>query len=104
MVPLKKKQATTVMLIYACPKCGKEEKYTRTNSPNVTDRNRFTDNLILLGKKEQQLRTVPTFDIVCPKCSNKKAYGWTVQLGPLEQSSTQFYRCTKCNYTFRDAS
>lgn len=104
MIPLKKKKAKTVTLILACPKCGNEKKYTRPDSPAITDENHFLEKLITVGKKEQRLRTAPKFDVVCPKCSNKKAYGWTVHLGTLEQSSTQFYRCTNCNYTFRDTS
>ena len=104
MIPLKKKQARTVTLIFSCPKCGKEEKYTRTNSPSVTNRNHFLENVITLGKKEQRLRTTPKFRIVCPKCLNKQAYAWSVQLEVLDRSSTQFYRCTKCGYTFRDTS
>jgi DNA-directed RNA polymerase subunit M len=104
MMPLKKKHARTVTLILSCPKCGNEKKYTRPSSPITTDRNLPTENLVIIGKKEQQLRTTPKFIIDCPKCGNKRAYGWMVHLGRLEQSSTQFYRCTKCNYTFRDTN
>ncbi|MCZ2845578.1 MAG: RPA12/RPB9/RPC11 RNA polymerase family protein [Candidatus Bathyarchaeota archaeon] len=104
MIPLKKKQARTVTLILSCPKCGNEKKYTRPNSPIIKVRNHPPEKLVIIGKKEQQLKTTPRFIIECPKCGNKRAYGWIVHLGSLEQSSTQFYRCTKCNYTFRDTS
>jgi len=104
MIPLKKKKARTVTLILSCPKCGKKMKYTRPNSNINLVQNHLRENLVIVGKKEQRLRTSPTFIIACPKCGNKKAYAWMVHLGSLEQSSTQFFRCTRCNYTFRDTS
>lgn len=104
MMPLKKKQAKTVTLILSCPKCGYEKKATRPNSFLANVKNRPRENLVIIGKKEQRFRTAPIFAIGCPKCGNNRAYGWMVHLGSLEQSSTQFYRCTQCNYTYRDTS
>ena len=104
MIPLKKKHARTVTLILSCPKCRYEKKATRPNSFISNVKTIQLENLIILGKKEQRLRTTPTFTIDCPKCGNNRAYAWLVHLGSLEQSSTKFYRCTKCNYTYRDTS
>ena len=54
------------------------------------------------GKKEQKLQTLPTAAVECPKCGNNQAYTWQVQTRGADESSTQFFRCTKCNYTFRE--
>lgn len=102
MMPLKKKQAMMVTIILSCPKCGYQKRATRPNSFTNQVNNRPRENLVIIGKNEHRFRTAPTFAIICPKCGNNRAYGWTLHLGSLEQSSTQFYRCTKCNYTSRD--
>jgi len=40
----------------------------------------------------------------CPKCGNNQVYVWQVQTRGADESSTQFFRCTKCGYTFREYS
>ena len=104
MVHLKKKEGMMVSLILSCPKCGYEKKATRPNSFIKQIDNRSRENLVIIGKKEQRFRSTPIFAFNCPKCGNNRAYGWSLYLGSLEQSSTQFYRCTNCNFTQRDSS
>jgi len=62
------------------------------------------DQIIIISKKEQNLQTLPTVTIECPKCGNNQAYVWQVQTRGADESSTQFFRCTKCGYTFREYS
>ena len=90
MAHLRKKEGMMVSLILSCPKCGYEKNATRPNSfiKQVYDSSR--ENLVIIGKKEQRFRTSPTFAIPCPKCRNNRAYRWSLYLGSLEQSSTQF--------------
>lgn len=38
----------------------------------------------------------------CPKCGNIQAYWWIVQTDSGDEPSTQFFRCTKCNHTWRN--
>jgi DNA-directed RNA polymerase subunit M len=102
MEHLKKKQARIVTLILSCPRCGYEKRSTRQNPGKSNVKNHLKDNLVVIGKKEQRLRTVPTLAIDCPKCRNNRAYVWMVHLGKLEEDTTKFHRCTKCGYTIRD--
>jgi len=37
----------------------------------------------------------------CPECGNIQAYWWIVQTDSGDEPSTQFFRCTKCNHTWR---
>lgn len=37
----------------------------------------------------------------CPKCGNIQAYWWLVQTDAADEPSSQFFRCTKCNHTWR---
>ena len=66
--------------------------------------NKEADKIIVIGKKEQSIKTMSQVKIQCPKCDNDKAYWWMVQTRSIDESMTQFYRCTKCNYTWRDYS
>jgi DNA-directed RNA polymerase subunit M/transcription elongation factor TFIIS len=45
----------------------------------------------------------PITDAVeCPKCRNRQAFWWIVQTDSADEPSTQFFRCTKCNHTWRN--
>ena len=37
----------------------------------------------------------------CPECGNIEAYWWIVQTDSGDEPSAQFFRCTKCNHTWR---
>jgi DNA-directed RNA polymerase subunit M/transcription elongation factor TFIIS len=40
----------------------------------------------------------------CPECGNVQAYWWIVQTDSADEASAQFFRCTKCNHTWRTPS
>ena len=44
----------------------------------------------------------PTITIECEKCGNDKAVWWMLQTRSADEPTTQFYRCTKCQYTWRN--
>jgi len=56
----------------------------------------------VIGEDERKIRTMPTIRIECPKCGYKKAYWWTVQTRGGDEAATQFFRCMKCNHTWRE--
>ncbi|MDH5448713.1 MAG: transcription factor S [Candidatus Bathyarchaeota archaeon] len=105
LIPLKKTEGKKVVLLLSCPKCGYEKRTTRlmTHVPRISEHSSNV-GIAVIGKEEQKLRTLPTIRIECPRCGNNLAYVWMVQVKKLEESSTQFFRCTKCNYTFRESS
>lgn len=37
----------------------------------------------------------------CPECGNVQTYWWIVQTDSGDEPSAQFFRCTKCNHTWR---
>ena len=71
---------------------------------NVARENKTDEKIIVVGKKERKLSTMPRTKIVCEKCGNDEAYWWMVQTRSIDESMTQFYRCTKCEHTWRDYS
>ncbi|MFH1425607.1 MAG: transcription factor S [archaeon] len=54
---------------------------------------------IAVIKKETNVN--PIVDMKCPKCKNKKSYFWTMQTRASDESETKFYKCTKCEHTWR---
>jgi DNA-directed RNA polymerase subunit M len=105
--PKKAKAGKEASLALVCPKCGyqKQEpgKKIDTKVGKVIQHNP-QQFVAVIGKEEQKLRTLPTVRIECPKCGNNTAYVWQVQTRGSDESSTQFLRCTKCSYTFREYS
>ena len=103
LTPTKKKKKGKVTMVLSCPKCGYKKPAALATVPKVIE-HRPEERIAVIGKEEQKLRTLPTVRIECPKCGNMKAYVWQVQTRGTDESSTQFFRCTKCNHTFREYS
>jgi DNA-directed RNA polymerase subunit M len=106
LVPKKPKGKETSLGL-VCPKCGYKKRIpTKKVAPKVAKviEHNPQQLVAVIGKEEQKLRTLPTVRIECPKCGNNLAYVWQVQTRGADESSTQFLRCTKCAYTFREYS
>jgi DNA-directed RNA polymerase subunit M len=105
LVASSEKKKNKFVFYLACPK-GDYKKKTG-DKPAVAPKaieHPPQESIAIIGKEEQKLRTLPTVRIECPKCGNNTAYVWQVQTRGTDESSTQFFRCTKCNYTFREYS
>jgi DNA-directed RNA polymerase subunit M len=106
MVPAKRKRSGKNVLVLSCPKCGfiKPPADVKVATiPRVIEQP-HKEPIAVISKEEQKLRTLPTVRIECPKCGNNLAYVWQVQTRGSDESSTQFFRCTKCSHTFREYS
>ena len=93
-------------VFWTCPKCQFTKKMEGHEKPFVSiavkNQKPYPESIAVIGKEEQKLRTLPTVRMECPKCENKLAFAWQVQTRGSDESSTQFFRCTKCNFTFRE--
>ena len=103
LTPTKKKRKGKVTIVLSCPKCGYKKPTTPASVAKIIE-HEPRELIAVIGREEQKLRTLPTVRIECPKCGNMKAYVWQVQTRGSDESSTQFFRCTKCSYTFREYS
>ncbi len=57
------------------------------------------------GKKievVENIETNPKIRIQCEKCGNNIAYYWTQQTRGADEPETRFFKCTKCNHTWRE--
>jgi DNA-directed RNA polymerase subunit M len=106
--PKKSKSGKEATLVLVCAKCGYKkpevDKKTETKLAPKVIQHTPQQLVAVIGKEEQKLSTLPTVRIECPKCGNNTAYVWQVQTRGADESSTQFLRCTKCNYTYREYS
>jgi len=107
LAPKKSKTGSEESISLVCPKCGfKKQPSSKKVEPKVAKviQHKPQELVAVIGKEEQKLRTLPTVRVECPKCGNNTAYVWQVQTRGADESSTQFLRCTKCSYTFREYS
>jgi len=51
-------------------------------------------------RKDQGLKS--TIKIDCEKCHNQEGVWWSLQTRSADEPETRFYRCVKCNHTWRD--
>lgn len=53
---------------------------------------------------EKKSSTHPIVKIKCKssKCKNDKCYFWTLQTRSSDESETKFYKCVKCDHTWRE--
>lgn len=105
--PKKSKSGSKSSVMLVCPKGDfKKEESAKKVEPKIAKVIQHTPQqfVAVIGKEEQKLNTLPTVRVECPKCGNNTAYVWQVQTRGADESSTQFLRCTKCSYTFREMS
>ena len=85
-----------------CPKC----KYLKEKTAASTKKESKEDNseFLVMGEEDvkQSKGLESTVPIDCEKCHNKEGVSWTFQTRSADEPETKFYRCTKCNYTWRD--
>lgn len=104
-----------------CPNCGnllipkKEKRKSElicTNCRYKTPLKKKKEDIIIkekvkLEKKDQielidkKIETLPKTKEECPKCHNREAYFWLVQTRAGDEAETRFFKCTKCNHTWR---
>lgn len=103
LIPKKIKTENKVEIELVCRKGDYNKKVGNVTlkSAVANDKN-LKKKVAVISRNEQKLKTLPTIKVECPKCENKKAYVWQLQTRGLDESSTQFMRCTRCDHTFRE--
>jgi len=88
--------------LLACPKCkfvkegAIKEETKKLEEPNP-------EFLVMDESDVNQAKGLEsTVPIDCEKCHNKEGVSWTFQTRSADEPETKFYRCMKCNYTWRD--
>ena len=82
-----------------CQKCGYTESETKQDTKQKSQEQK--SELTVLDENEIT-ETLPTITIDCEKCDNREAVWWMLQTRSADEPTTQFFRCTKCNHTWRN--
>jgi DNA-directed RNA polymerase subunit M len=91
--------------ILICPKRDYQRKAAKEEHTLLRTVNSSPEEQIaIIREEEAKIRTMSITKVECLKCANKEAYWWMVQTRGSDESPTQFFRCTKCNYTWREIS
>ena len=84
-----------------CPKCGYAEGGS-AETKKLKEEETVSEFNVL--EENEGKETLPSIKIDCEKCGNDQAVWWMLQTRSADEPTTQFYRCTKCSYTWRDYS
>ncbi len=84
-----------------CSKCGYTEGQEVKNTKKVVDEKTPNEEFNVFEENEGE-ESLPTIKIECEKCGNDEAVWWMLQTRSADEPTTQFYRCSKCRYTWRN--
>ncbi len=106
LVPLAKKlEDGRRVAILQCRSCGFQKEISSGElAAPIKIEHKPREQIAVVTEEDAKFRTLPTARAECPKCGNLEAYVWLVQTRGADESSTQFFRCTKCGYTWREYS
>ena len=82
-----------------CRKCGFLRDITAKDTMQRT-RTRG-ERAIPIIEDERKIPTLPTISIRCPKCGHNAAFWWLRQLRSADESEVRFFRCCRCEHTWR---
>ena len=84
-----------------CRKCGKKKRAKEKKFKISSVSNKKKGKIIVVDKKSK-IDVLPKTKVDCPKCNNSEALWWMQQMRSADEAATRFYRCTKCNHTWRE--
>jgi DNA-directed RNA polymerase subunit M len=82
----------------ACSRCG----YVKKGQVNLSVKEKINEKSEIPVLKKNVGSTNPIVDEKCPECSHGKAYFWTLQTRGSDESETKFFKCVKCDHTWRE--
>ena len=81
-----------------CPRCSYSTK-EKTNL-KISEKIENKHSVPIYSKKDEKI--LPIVEERCKKCKNNKAYFWTVQTRAGDEAETKFFKCVKCEHTWRE--
>ena len=83
---------------YGCPRCkfSAKGKIVIKTSEKIEEKNKG----VAVSKETRGVH--PIVNEKCKKCGEEKAYFWTVQTRASDEAETKFFRCVKCDNTWRE--
>jgi transcription factor S len=97
-----------------CPKCGSvliqkkngtgcaRCKYSSKSKSKIISSEKIEDKKEEIEVVRKDMETFPIIVEKCKKCGNDKAYFWTSQTRAGDEAETKFFKCTRCEHTWRE--
>ena len=95
---LRPKEKAGKKILYCA--CGFSKSLEGENSTELREKFQTVKKIEVI----ENVETNPKIKVTCEKCDNKIAYYWTQQTRGADEPETRFFKCTKCNYTWREYS
>jgi len=89
-------------VVLVCTSCGFVKDPSGATMKITERREKDERSEIAVVDPDVAAKTMPRVKATCPRCGNNEAYWWMVQTRRGDEAPTRFYRCTKCNYTWRE--
>ncbi len=98
MIPSSEEKGGKVKIV--CRKCGAKD----TSKEGFTMTKTFDqkESAIPVIDNEKHMKNVSKIAVECPRCKNIGAIWWMVQTRGVDEPATRFYKCVKCNYTWKE--
>ncbi|MEK6918029.1 MAG: transcription factor S [Nanoarchaeota archaeon] len=81
-----------------CPRCN----YSAKGKVKLKTSEKIGSKKEIPVITEKEQNAYPVITETCKKCGNDKVYFWTVQTRAGDEAETKFFKCTKCEHTWRD--
>lgn len=81
-----------------CSRCGYSSK--KRIKIRTSEKIQERKEIPIISEKDAQV--LPIVAEKCKKCGNEKAFFWTVQTRSGDEAETKFFKCTKCEFTWRE--
>lgn len=81
-----------------CPRCG----YSSNNKLDIKTSEKVEAKNKVAVVREKDSNTLPIVNEKCKKCGHEKAYFWTIQTRSGDEAETKFFKCVKCEETWRE--
>ncbi len=82
---------------YGCARCN----YSSKDKVKISTSEKMGDKKKIEVVSEKDSMTNPIVTELCKKCGHDKVYFWTVQTRASDESETKFFKCVKCEHTWR---
>ncbi|GIU68307.1 MAG: DNA-directed RNA polymerase subunit M [Candidatus Pacearchaeota archaeon] len=84
----------------SCVRCNYKTK--TKNKLTASEKMQKKASVNVVSEKDSEVYPVVDLEEPCKSCGNTKAYFWTMQTRAGDEAETKFFKCVKCQHTWRE--
>lgn len=81
-----------------CPRC----RYFAKGKVKLKSSEKIEEKKKISIISEKDLEVYPIIEQECKKCGNDKVYFWALQTRATDEAETKFFKCIRCDFTWRE--